>query len=211
MTAHFLDFLECKCCQQSIIQKSKIFWARKYVRCKILQKVSQEQFNNNLLQELHDYHLIKGKIGGRKFVEKPRMFGYTFCWKNCFPFLHGIGYTKMKSFRDTAEEGPTRWKHRAQGRKLFRSQGLEVYEWIRAYKNFYGEVQPTSKKKIELPPDTKANLYIHYLLYAEEKGYMKACYRHFIRVWKQDFPDLILPETCRLVCFLLIVLIILLS
>lgn len=210
MTAHFLDFLECGCCRESISQKSKLFWAKKHVRAIILQKASQEQFNTDLLQELNDYHMIKGKIGGRKYIDKPRIHGFTFCWKRCFSFLHGVSYTKMNSFRKDAQQGNERWKHKTKGRTSFRrSKGFHVNEWIKAYKDVFGEFQPTSKKKIELPPDTKANLYIHYLMYVDKKGFKKACYRHFLRVWKEDFPNLILPENCRLVCFISIVLTIL--
>lgn len=203
MTAKFMDFLGCQCCKQSISQKSKLFWAKKYVRAKILQKSSQYHFNNDLLQELHDYHMINGKIGGRKFVDRPRMFGLVFCWKRCFSFLHGCEYSKVKKFRNMTQEDVESWRHKSKGKTSFRRyKGSHVHTWLKAYKDIFGEHQPTSKKKIELPPDTKANLYIHYLVQMETEKKAKVCYRHFIRIWKDDFPELILPENCRLVCFI---------
>lgn len=210
MTASFMDFLDCKCCKDAISKKSKLFWAKKHVRAKILQRASQVHFNNDLLQELHDYHMVNGKIGGRRYVDKPHMYGFALCWKRCFPFVHGCEYSKILRFRRMVEDGIESWNHQSKGRVCFRKyKGSHVHTWLKALKTAIGEYQPTSKKKVELPPDTKANLYIHYLAEMEEAKNPKVCYRHFIRVWHDDFPELILPENCRLVCFISNILIIL--
>ena len=44
------------------------------------------------------------------------------------------------------------------------------------------------------------NYKVYNLKETEKKA--KVCYHHFIRIWKDDFPELILPENCRLVCFI---------
>ncbi len=197
-----MDFLECQCCQHSILQKSKEFWASKYVRAVITKKASQYQFNNDLLQQLQKYNLLQGKVGGRKFVDRPRLHGYTFCWTRCFPFLHACQYTKMNNMRKQVEKGIEKWSHEGKGKHSHRrAKGFHVDQWIKSYQDVFGEYQPTDKKKIELPPDTKANLYISYLVEMEDKGYPKVSLHHFLKIWKEDFPNLILPKNCRLVCF----------
>lgn len=201
MTSKFMDFFECTHCKHSIMQKSKAFWASKYVRSVILQKVSKNQFNNDLLQQLQNYHMNQGKVGGRKFVDRPKIHGYNFCWSRCFPFFHACEYSKMLRMRKQAELGVDKWVHQGIGKHYRHTKGSHVHQWLKAYQHVFGETQPTSKKKIELPPDTKANIFIAYMVEMEDKGYPKVSYHHFLKIWNEDFPNLILPKKCRLVCF----------
>lgn len=144
--------------------------------------------------------MVKGKIGGRKFVDRPNLHGYPFCWTTCFPILHACGYDKMLDLRGQAERGTDQWDHKGRGKGGIRkNKGKFAVDWIRRLQNDYGEYQPTNTKKIELPPDTKANLFVSYVVDMEKESKPKVSFHHFLKIWNTDFPRLILPKNCRLV------------
>ena len=108
----------------------------------------------------------------------------------------------MMDLRGQAERGNDHWDHKGKGKLGIRkSKGIFAVEWIRKLQNDYGEYQPTNAKKIELPPDTKANLFVSYVVDMEKKSNPKVTFHHFLKIWNTDFSRLILPKNCRLVIF----------
>ncbi len=200
MSRTLRNFNSCKSCQDSIKSKSKEFWASRIVRANILRRASQKKWNTDLLSKLSEYHLRKGKVGGRKFVDRPNFHGVSFCWTTCFPILHACRYDKMNQLRKQVEAGVDDWTHEGKGKRGHRkAKGVFAVQWIQKLQDNFGESQPTDTKKIELPPDTKANLFVSYLLEMEEKSNPKVSFHHFLKIWSEDFPRLILPKNCRLV------------
>lgn len=202
LCTRYQKFISCKTCAHSRGSKPKEFWVKAIITAHIQSRASQKVWNNNVLSSLAKYHMIKGKVGGRKFVDKPYIHGQPFCWTHCFPTLHACAYDKMVALRGQAERGNDHWDHKGKGKLGIRkSKGIFAVEWIRKLQNDYGEYQPTNSKKIELPPDTKANLFVSYVVDMEKKSNPKVSFHHFLKIWNTDFSRLILPKNCRLVIF----------
>lgn len=106
----------------------------------------------------------------------------------------------MKKLRRYVEAGIEHWEHEGRGKRGFRKlKGAFAVQWIKKLQDNYGEYQPTNRNKIELPPDTKANLFVSYVVDMELESIQTVSFHYFLKIWNKDFPRLILPKNCRLV------------
>jgi hypothetical protein len=59
-----------------------------------------------------------------------------------------------------------------------------------------GEYQPNTEK-IELPSDTKENLFVDFGTTREHKATGGCTYSYFCDIWKVHFPNLYMPRNAR--------------
>ncbi len=86
----------------------------------------------------------------------------------------------MKKLRRYVEAGIEHWEHEGRGKRGFRKlKGAFAVQWIKKLQDNYGEYQPTNRKKIELPPDTKANLFVSYVVDMELESIQTVSFHYF--------------------------------
>jgi hypothetical protein len=182
-------FYNCKHCFTSKSQRPMGEWLELHILalCK-----SQNDRNNAAMAELRRHQMLSSN----KFVGKPSLLGASLCW-SCYAFLYGMSYYTLNRKKHDILEGQKDWNHRGKGQSSrLDVKQKAVIKFITELQENFGETIP-DKTKIELPPDTKANLYLDFSITQKSKNCGGCAYDYFTTIWRKNFPDLILPKHPR--------------
>jgi hypothetical protein len=182
-------FFHCELCSSSKSKRAVEDWVALHIKAI---NIPQEDRNNAAITELRHHQMASE----HEFVKKPSILGVVLCWQ-CSAFQNGISYATMHRLKQSVRQGDTDWHHngKSQGHHVHVKQKA-VVTFITELQTNFGEAHP-DKTKIELPPDTKSNLYLDFSQSHESKKCAGCTYEYFCTIWRTDFPDLILPKNPR--------------
>lgn len=123
-----------------------------------------------------------------------RLNGFDTC-ESCFRTFYGVSAATWNRRKKDHSKGRRSWEHGNTGHGTrFTEKGLSSRAWMTDYFFTLGDYQPDTGK-IHLPPSDKQDVFNEMQM---DLGDLSVELRTFYEIWKDDFPEVLIPAKQRL-------------